>query len=122
MSEERQPTDRIHIEGLEVWARVGVPEEERGTRQRLEFNITIWPIELMTTLQDDLTRTIDYAAVATETKQFVEARSDRLIETLAETVANQLLAMFPISKVTVELRKFILPNTKFVSVTVTRWK
>jgi dihydroneopterin aldolase len=43
-----------------------------------------------------------------------------LIETLADAVANHLLRVFPIQRVTVELRKFILPEVEFVSVTVTR--
>lgn len=114
--------DRIHIEGLEVRARVGVPDEERATPQRLVFNITLWPTQSMsaTALKDDIARTIDYAAVCDETKKFVRARSDRLIETLADALAMRLLEVFPIHKVEVELRKFVLPEIDFVSVTVTR--
>jgi len=50
----------------------------------------------------------------------VQSRSDRLIETLADAVANHLLEVFEIQRITVELRKFILPDVEFVSVTVTR--
>ena len=119
MSDEHA-SDTIHIEGLEVQARVGVPDEERASPQRLIFNITIWPTQAMTSLQDNVGRTVDYAAVCAETQRFVETRSDRLIETLADAVANQLLEAFSIKKIAVELRKFILPEVKFVSVTVVR--
>jgi dihydroneopterin aldolase len=50
----------------------------------------------------------------------VQARSDRLIETLADAVATRLLELFAIEKITIELRKFILPEVQFVSVTVVR--
>lgn len=112
--------DQIHIEALEVQASVGVPDEERASTQRLILNITFEPIHPKTELADELARTVDYAAVCAETKRFVQARSDRLIETLADALAMRLLEVFPIEKVTIELRKFILPDVEFVSVTVTR--
>jgi hypothetical protein len=39
---------------------------------------------------------------------------------LADRLANHLLKTFAIQKVTVELRKFPLPDAKYVSATVTR--
>jgi dihydroneopterin aldolase len=112
--------DRIHIDGLELMARVGVPDEERARPQRVVFNLTLWPTTPMASLQDDLARSVDYAAVCSETKRFVEKRCDRLIETLADAVANRLLEVFAITKISIELRKFILPEVQFVSVTLVR--
>jgi dihydroneopterin aldolase len=43
-----------------------------------------------------------------------------LIETLAEETAAHLLARFPLRKVAVEVRKFILPDVDYVSVTAIR--
>jgi 7,8-dihydroneopterin aldolase/epimerase/oxygenase len=117
---EGNVTDHIHIDQLEVFARIGVPEEERSSPQRLIFNITFWPAHNAPELQDEITRAVDYAAVCAETKKFVTARADRLIETLADALARHLLAVFEIRSVTIELRKFILPEVGFVSVTVTR--
>jgi dihydroneopterin aldolase len=119
MIHEKRGSDQIHIEGLEVLARVGVPDEERASAQRLIFNITFWPT-FPTALEDELARTVDYAAVYAEIMRFVEARSDRLIETLADALATHLLKTFAIEKIPIELRKFILPEVEFVSVTVTR--
>jgi dihydroneopterin aldolase len=112
--------DAIHIEQLEVFARIGVPDEERSRPQRLTVSMTFWPTEQGRDLGDDLGRTVDYAAVCAETRTFVAARSDRLIETLADALANHLLGVFEIRRITLELRKFILPEVEFVSVTVTR--
>jgi FolB domain-containing protein len=112
--------DQIHIEELEVFAHVGVPEEERGAAQRLTFYLTLWPARSMDEVNDDIDRAVNYATVCAEVEKFVEARRDRLIETLANALALHLLKMFEIQRITVELRKYILPQVKFVSVSVTR--
>ena len=112
--------DFIHIDQLEVFAHIGVPDDERASAQRLILNITFWPAHQALELRDEIGRTIDYAAVCAETKDFVQGRSDRLIETLADALATRLLEVFEIQKITIELRKFILPEVEFVSVTVTR--
>ena len=112
--------DYIHIDQLEVFARVGVPDEERALAQRLTFNITFWPTHPKPALEDDLARSVDYSAVCTETRRFVQARADRLIETRADALASHILEVFEMQRITVELRKFILPDVEFVSVTVTR--
>lgn len=112
--------DLIHIQGLEIFARIGVPEEEQAKPQRLTFHLTLWPIRFSHDLQDDISRAVNYATVCGEVKQFVEARRDRLIETMANALALHLLEAFEIRRVTVELRKYILPEVEFVSVRVTR--
>ena len=122
MTSENRPDDRvrIHIRGLEIQARIGVTNEERSSPQRLLFNMTIWPRQTEAPLEDKIERTVDYAAVCDETKRFVQARSDRLVETLAEALATRLLELFAIDQIEIELRKFILPDVEYVSVTVTR--
>lgn len=112
--------DAIRIEQLEVFAHIGVPDDERSRPQRLTISITFCPTRSGRELGDDIGRTVNYAAVCTETKKFVHNRSDRLIETLADALASHLLEAFEIRRITVELRKFILPDVDFVSVTVTR--
>jgi 7,8-dihydroneopterin aldolase/epimerase/oxygenase len=121
MPNEPNPmSDRIHIEQLEISACVGVPEEERSTPQRLIVSISFWPYGEQRDVADKLDNTIDYSAVAEETKSFVRDQSTSLIETLAHRLATHLLKSFPIQKVTVEMRKFPLKDAKHVSVIVTR--
>jgi FolB domain-containing protein len=112
--------DEIHIEQLDVFTRIGVPEEERANPQRLTVSISFWPYQQANDLADHIERTVNYSTVAEETKNFLRAESVSLIETLADRVARHLLKSFPIQKVTVELRKFVLQDAKYVSVTVTR--
>jgi dihydroneopterin aldolase len=121
VSHESHPfCDEIRIEQLEISARIGVPDEERVTPQRLTINISFWPYQQMRDLADNIHNAVNYSVVADETKSFVRDQSVNLIETLADQVAAHLLKTFPIQKVTVEVRKFALPDAKYVSVTVTR--
>jgi len=112
--------DEIHIEQLEVFTRVGVPEEERAKPQKLTVSISFWPYQQTSDLADHIERTVNYSTVAEETKNFLRDQAVSLIETLAERLASHLLKSFPIQKLTIELRKFVLPDAKYVSVTVTR--
>ena len=112
--------DEIHIEQLDVFTRIGVPEEERAKPQRLTVSISLWPYQQTSDLADHIERTVNYSAVAEATKNFVRDQSVSLIETLAERLASHLLKSFPIRKVTIELRKFALQDAKYVSVTITR--
>ena len=112
--------DEIHIEQLDVFTCVGVPEEERAKPQRLTVSISLWPYQQTSDLADHIERTVNYSAVAEATKNFVRDQSVSLIETLAERLASHLLKSFPIRKVTIELRKFALQDAKYVSVTITR--
>ena len=121
MSHESHPScDEIRIEQLEISARIGVPEEERVTPQRLTINISFWPYQQTRDLADNIHNAVNYSVVADETKSFVRGQSVNLIETLADQVAAHLLKTFPIQKVTVEVRKFALSDAKYVSATVTR--
>jgi 7,8-dihydroneopterin aldolase/epimerase/oxygenase len=112
--------DSIHIRNLEVFAHLGVTEEERAAAQRLSFHLTLSPTRPMDELNDDIGRAVNYAAVCDEVKKFIGQRRDKLIETLADALASHLLETFEIRRITVELRKYILPEVEFVSVMVTR--
>ncbi len=118
--EAASPNDEIRIEELELFARVGVPEEERAAPQRLTVSLTLEPRQAFHDLGDDLARAVDYAAVCAELQRFVAGRQDKLIETLAHEMAEHLLGRFAIARVELELRKFILPETRYVAVRVAR--
>ena len=121
MPNESHPfPDEIHIEQLDVYTRIGVAEEERAKPQRLTVSISFWPYQQTSDLADHIERTVNYSAVAEETKNFVRDQSVSLVETLADRLTSHLLMSFPIQKLTIEVRKFALQDAKYVSVTVTR--
>jgi len=112
--------DVIRIERIELLAHIGVPDDERAQAQWLTINITFWPRRSGVELNDDIAQAVNYAAVCAEVRKFVGGRRDKLIETLADKLAFHLLEIFGIRRITIELRKYILPEVEFVSVTVTR--
>jgi 7,8-dihydroneopterin aldolase/epimerase/oxygenase len=121
MPTESNPlSDRIHIEQLEVFGHVGVPEKERSIPQRLTVSISFWPYHEGRDVADKIDNTVNYSIIAEETKNFVRDQSTNLIETLADRLASHLLKTFRIRKITIELRKFPLEDAKHVSVTATR--
>ena len=113
-------SDRIDIVDLEVFYRVGVPDAERREPQRLlltvEMDLDFGPAAA----GDDLSRTIDYFAVSRRLLALGEGREWRLIETLAVEVAELVLREYPALRVGVEVKKFILPETRHVAVRVER--
>lgn len=112
--------DAIHIEELELSVRIGVPEAERANPQRLTASLILWPKTNFRQMDNQLARTVDYAAVCREIKRLASRREDQLIETLADAIARHLLQAFPLARVRLELRKFILPDVKYVAVSLTR--
>ena len=113
-------TDRILIDRLELSSHIGVPDEERAAAQRLTVNLVLEPLRDFTALGDALENTVDYFLVCAEIKALSLVRPRRLLETLAEDIATLLLARFPLRAVEVELRKYILPDTAFVAISLTR--
>ncbi|MEY2484556.1 MAG: 7,8-dihydroneopterin aldolase/epimerase/oxygenase [Verrucomicrobiota bacterium] len=86
----------------------------------MTLTLKIWPNEPFDKLQDEIGRTINYSEVSRTAREFIEGRSDKLIETLASQLASRLLDRFPAQAIEVELRKFVLPNAQHVAVIVKR--
>ena len=112
--------DSIHIEQLALETRVGATDAERSKPQSLAVTITLCPRNPLVDLDDNLQNTINYSQVCDEAKTFVRDRNDKLIETLADCLAAHLLERFPVREVTIEIRKFVRTDAKFVAVTLTR--
>jgi 7,8-dihydroneopterin aldolase/epimerase/oxygenase len=112
--------DQVAIAELELHARIGVSDEERAQPQRLTISITMWPRRAFGELRDDIRNAVDYAAVCHDVKELVRAREDKLIETLASAAAEHLLRCYPLKRVRIELRKFVLPDAQHAAVILVR--
>ena len=108
--------NEIRIDSLRIRTRIGVPDEERAAEQELEIDLRIEPTLDFSEMEDDISRTIDYALVCERIAELAAARPRNLIETLAADIADLLLRDFGARSVEVEVRKFILPQTRHVAV------
>lgn len=104
--------DSININGLELDTFIGVPEEERASMQTLKADITFYPDEALSGLNDDFSRTVCYDSIARALRAEAMARPRKLVETLAEDMGKVCLKEFGARHVIVTLRKFILPRTE----------
>ena len=106
----------IEIIGLKVSSLIGVPDEERLRSQDLLIDVTIKPSNSLYQLDDKIENTVDYFMVYELIKSISSSGERKLIETLAEEIINNIKSKFTVEEVEVRIKKFILPNTKFVSV------
>ena len=111
---------RISIVDLEVFYRVGVPDAERAKPQRLLLTVEMESDFSRAVRTDSITDTIDYYAVSQMLLKFGEGKSWKLIEKLAAHIADAILSEFKPQSVTVEVKKFPIPQARHVSVRLTR--
>ena len=111
---------QITIVDLEVFWNVGVPDEERAKPQRLLLTVDMNYDFSAAALSDRVTKTIDYFEVAQQLLKFGEDRSWKLIEKVASDVADLILSEFHPESVTVEVKKFPIPQAHHVSVSLTK--
>ena len=116
-------SDRIHLQGIRVFAHHGVYDEEkrRGQIFLIDVDIAIDLSEAGST--DDLTRTIHYGELADAIVQRATSERWDLIERVAERIAELVLEDSRVEAVTVTVHKpeVTLPTpVAGVSVAVTR--
>jgi dihydroneopterin aldolase len=107
--------DRIEVLGLDVIAQIGVPDAERTAPQRLKIDLTLWPERNFNEMQDSIALTPDYLTATRRVQALAAERPRRLIETLADDAAAMLLREFPVRRVRVRVRKFILADAEHVA-------
>jgi 7,8-dihydroneopterin aldolase/epimerase/oxygenase len=90
------PADRITVEGIEFHGFHGVPAAEReiGHRYRVDLHMEL---DLRpSAAADDVALTVDYGEAARVVIGIGTDPSVRLVETLAERMAAELLERFPL--------------------------
>ncbi len=111
---------KIRLVDLEVFYRVGVPDAERAQPQRLLLTVEMQLDVTRAAACDDIAATIDYFALAQRLVNFGESRNWKLLETLANDIADTILADFQPECVSVEVKKFVIPQARYVSVCITK--
>ena len=111
---------KISIIDLEVFYRVGVPDAERAQPQRLLLTVEMESDFSAAAKSDSIADTIDYFAVTQRLLKFGDGKSWKLIEKLAADIADAILSEFKPQSVAVEVKKFVIPQARRVSVSLTK--
>ncbi|MBK4348481.1 dihydroneopterin aldolase [Lacisediminihabitans changchengi] len=117
------PLDQISLTGLRAFAHHGVFEHERRDGQQFIVDVTVFLDTSSAGRSDDLEQTIHYGVLAEEVVAVVEANPVDLIETVAQRVADAVLAHPAAHSTRVTLHKPSAPITvpfDDVSITITR--
>ena len=116
------------LRDLVLRADIGVYAQEHGKPQRIRVNVDLGvtddgarPQSRAAVGRDDLTRVVDYAAVAQQVRGIVAGGHVKLVETLAERIAEACLADPRVLLARVRVEKLdILPDGASAGVEVER--
>ena len=97
--------DRVTLRGLRVFARHGVLEAERQAGQEFLIDAVLWLDTRPAAATDDLSKTVDYGALANRLVCLAQGPPVRLIETLAERLAADCLSEPLVAEVEITVHK-----------------
>ncbi len=115
--------DMIWLHGVECRPKIGVPSAERARRQKLLVDAGLEVDARPAARSDDFRLAVDYEAVEKLIRAESEAGERRLIETLAESLADSILRAQPlVAAATIRVRKTpaVMPKTREVVIEIRR--
>ncbi|GHC15016.1 MULTISPECIES: dihydroneopterin aldolase [Gemmobacter] len=99
------PRDRISLRDHVVEADIGAFQQERGHKQRLRFNVVVEVRPHPAPLEDDVDRILSYDRITEAIAAELAEERLNLLETLAEKVAERVLAEPQAMRVFVRVEK-----------------
>jgi dihydroneopterin aldolase len=112
--------DEITLTGLRAFGRHGVYEHERTDGQHFVVDVTLYVSTAAASRSDDVADTVHYGEVAEQVAGIVGGEPVNLIETVAERIADALLARDAVKMVAVTVHKPGAPiDLEFADVSVT---
>ena len=95
----------LKIEDIELWARVGVLDEERQLGQLFSLDIFLWTDFEKCTANDDIKKTVDYSKLV----EILKSQSKKIYCFTIEKYSNAILEIidreFKLSKIKIILTK-----------------
>ena len=107
--------DKIVIQDLEVDAHIGVTEAERALPQHLLVTVELERDLAEAGRTDSEAATTRYDLVADTIRETVSQQPRKLIETVATEIADAILDRQFALAVTVEVKKFSIPRSRYVA-------
>lgn len=99
------PCDRISLRDYVVEVEIGAFQQERGTLQRVRFNVVVEVLPMTGPIDDDVDRILSYDKVTEAIGIELEAERLNLLETLAARVAERILLEPQAERVFVRIEK-----------------
>ena len=99
------PRDRIALRDYPVEADIGAFQAERGQTQRLLFNVVVEVARPAAPLEDDVDRILSYDRITEAIADELASERLNLLETLAERIAERILAAPRAMRVFVRVEK-----------------
>jgi dihydroneopterin aldolase len=97
--------DLILLDGIELPAALGVSKLERRMRRPVRIDLEVGFDLRRAGSTDRVAHTIDYSEIFSAVREVATEQEHRLVEALAERIADALLSRFPIEHCTVTVRK-----------------
>jgi 7,8-dihydroneopterin aldolase/epimerase/oxygenase len=111
--------DRLSLRGLRVFARHGVYDFERRNGQEFVIDAVLSLDTRPAAAGDDLAQTVNYGALADRLVRLATERPVRLIEALAERLADECLSEPLVAEVEITVHKPQAPiGHRFSDVTI----
>jgi dihydroneopterin aldolase len=85
------PCDRISVRDHIITVEIGAFQAERGTTQRIRFDVVVEVQPLSGEIEDDVDRILSYDRVTEAIEASLSEERLNLLETLAERVADRIL-------------------------------
>ena len=97
--------DKVIIQGLAIQTTIGFYAWEKEIKQTLVIDLAMGWNTAQAAENDELAKTLDYAAISEAVVEFANANPVDLIETLAERIATFLMAEYHIPWLRLKLMK-----------------
>ena len=97
--------DRIQLKGMIFYGFHGVDQAEREVGQRFVVDLEVNRDLRAAGISDDIGDTVSYVELYRVAKEVVEGPGRRLLENLAETIAQRVLEGFEVDAVRVAVKK-----------------
>ena len=100
-----RPLDRISVRDHVVEVEIGAFQAERGATQRVRFNVVVEVAAQSVAVEDDVDRILSYDRITDAIEESLAEERLNLLETLAERVAERVLAAPRAARVFVRIEK-----------------
>ena len=105
MAHRNLPPDRIVLEGMRFYGFHGVNPEEQALGQEYLVDLAVELDLTRPGKSDRLEDTVSYTHLYRVAQTVIEGESRNLLEAAAQTIADRVLAEFPVQAVTVAVKK-----------------